>query len=358
MAAAEGDDAPPAFCCPISFEVMTDPVFLVAVWPPLPCTARPVVLAEAPPDERATSTSPVSSPLTQTGHTFERASIEAHLAKSSRCPLSGVDVTDRTLMPNHALRNAIEDYLSERSAPSAPPAPAARTAAPTRPPPPPPHASRVPAAVGAAAASADGTGYLKASLTGVASKLAPAVAAAAGAAAAQAGRLAAAAASTATQRQMPARSTAAHDQAPAPAAESQGAPAPATTRRPSVAASILGGVRAGMIMAAEKLEAYADSANAQSGATNLPPAARPASAGAQPSAAAAGAARASMPALAPQLMPLERMDTDAQIAAAIQLSLQDMGRACGDGQPGRGTCRVCRGGPVNNFCTQCGAPAR
>ena len=305
-------------------------------------------------------------PLTQTGHTFERASIEAHMAKSSRCPLSGVDVTDRTLMPNHALRNAIEDYLSERSAPSAPPAAPAAPAAgadvpqpvqqpPRRPPPPPPHASRVPAAAGPAAASADGTGYLKASLTGVASKLAPAAAAAAGAAAAQAGRLAAAAASTATQRQTQARSTAAHGQGQAPApAESQGAPAPATTRS-SVAASILGGVRAGMIMAAEKLEAYADSANAQGGATTLPPAARPASAGAHPPAAAAGAASTPAPPLAPHLMPLERMDTDTQIAAAIQLSLQDMDGAYGDGQQGRVTCRVC-GGPVNNFCTQCGAP--
>lgn len=52
----------------------------------------------------------------QTGHTFERTNIEAHLARSSRCPLSGVMVEDKTLMPNHALRNAIQDYVSEHPA--------------------------------------------------------------------------------------------------------------------------------------------------------------------------------------------------------------------------------------------------
>jgi hypothetical protein len=60
----------------------------------------------------------------QTGHTFERQNIEAHLAKSSRCPLSGVEVNDKTIMPNHALRNAIQEFLFEREraehAPSAP----------------------------------------------------------------------------------------------------------------------------------------------------------------------------------------------------------------------------------------------
>jgi hypothetical protein len=52
----------------------------------------------------------------QTGHTFERTNIEAHLARSSRCPMSGVMVEDKTLMPNHALRNAIQDYVNEHPA--------------------------------------------------------------------------------------------------------------------------------------------------------------------------------------------------------------------------------------------------
>jgi hypothetical protein len=47
----------------------------------------------------------------QTGHTFERINIEAHLARSSICPLSGVLVEDKKLVPNYALRNIIEDYI-------------------------------------------------------------------------------------------------------------------------------------------------------------------------------------------------------------------------------------------------------
>ncbi len=54
--------------------------------------------------------------MLQTGHTFERTNIEAHLARSSRCPMSGVMVEDKTLMPNHALRNAIQDYVNEHPA--------------------------------------------------------------------------------------------------------------------------------------------------------------------------------------------------------------------------------------------------
>jgi hypothetical protein len=45
--------------------------------------------------------------LTQIGHTFERGNIEAHLAKSSRCPLTNVDMEDRKLVPNHSLRYAL-----------------------------------------------------------------------------------------------------------------------------------------------------------------------------------------------------------------------------------------------------------
>ena len=44
----------------------------------------------------------------QTGHTYERANIEAHLARSKRAPVAGIELTDPTLMPNIALRKAIE----------------------------------------------------------------------------------------------------------------------------------------------------------------------------------------------------------------------------------------------------------
>ena len=49
----------------------------------------------------------------QTGHTYERANIQKHLARSSRAPLSGVQLKDKTLMPNHALRNAIEEFCQQ-----------------------------------------------------------------------------------------------------------------------------------------------------------------------------------------------------------------------------------------------------
>ena len=52
----------------------------------------------------------------QTGHTFEREAIERHLNIASSCPVSGVDVKDKTLRPNHALRNAVEDYRAKQVA--------------------------------------------------------------------------------------------------------------------------------------------------------------------------------------------------------------------------------------------------
>ena len=56
------EEVPLAFQCPIGLTVMSDPVFLV-----------------------------------QTGHTFERKNIEMHLNRPApRCPLSGVEVTDRS----------------------------------------------------------------------------------------------------------------------------------------------------------------------------------------------------------------------------------------------------------------------
>ena len=87
-------EVPDAFCCPIGLDIMSDPVFLI-----------------------------------ETGHTFERHLIEAHLQRSHRGPLCGVQLKSKTLMPNYALRQAIEAYLSDRGrAPgrfAAPPPPSA-----------------------------------------------------------------------------------------------------------------------------------------------------------------------------------------------------------------------------------------
>ena len=52
----------------------------------------------------------------QTGHTYERANIERHLARSDRAPLAGIRLTDPTLMPNIALRKAIEAWNEEQRA--------------------------------------------------------------------------------------------------------------------------------------------------------------------------------------------------------------------------------------------------
>ena len=41
------------------------------------------------------------------GHTYERASIEAWLAKNSTSPMTCERLQSRALLPNHALRNAI-----------------------------------------------------------------------------------------------------------------------------------------------------------------------------------------------------------------------------------------------------------
>jgi serine/threonine protein kinase len=99
-------EVPDAFCCPIGLDIMSDPVFLI-----------------------------------ETGHTFERRLIEAHLQRSDRGPLCGVQLKSKTLMPNYALRQAIEAYLSDRgqapgrfappppSAPSAPSPPSAAAVA-------------------------------------------------------------------------------------------------------------------------------------------------------------------------------------------------------------------------------------
>ena len=77
--AAEADASVPSnFICPITHEIMQDPVILV-----------------------------------DSGHTFERLAIEAWLARINTNPLTGAPTT-ATLIPNHALRGVIEEFLALR----------------------------------------------------------------------------------------------------------------------------------------------------------------------------------------------------------------------------------------------------
>ncbi len=74
------DDIPKSFYCPITFDLMRDPVL-----------------------------------LGNTGHTFERAAISDWLQTHNTDPLTNQRLTDATLTPNFALRDAINDYLNRVS---------------------------------------------------------------------------------------------------------------------------------------------------------------------------------------------------------------------------------------------------
>jgi serine/threonine protein kinase len=71
-------NAPEAFFCSISFDIMSDPVILGS-----------------------------------TGHSFEREEIEAWLENHTTNPLTNDELStqDRILIPNHALRSAIEEFV-------------------------------------------------------------------------------------------------------------------------------------------------------------------------------------------------------------------------------------------------------
>ena len=49
-----------------------------------------------------------------TGHTYERQAIEKWLESNNTDPISGEVLENRTLTPNFALREAIEDYVKLR----------------------------------------------------------------------------------------------------------------------------------------------------------------------------------------------------------------------------------------------------
>merc|ERR550534_3451732 len=68
---------PPSFYCPISQQCMHDPV----------------ILAD--------------------GHTYERRHIERWLEGHVTSPVSGLALRQKDVFPNHALRNAIEEYFRQ-----------------------------------------------------------------------------------------------------------------------------------------------------------------------------------------------------------------------------------------------------
>lgn len=74
----EDMDIPPEFECPISLDVMTDPVML------------------------------------SDGHSYERAAIEAWLQCHDTSPVTNEDLQHKMVTPNHALRNAIQNFMAKK----------------------------------------------------------------------------------------------------------------------------------------------------------------------------------------------------------------------------------------------------
>ena len=71
---AVGGDAPPHLVCALSGRLMSDPV------------------------------------MTPYGHTYERSGVEAALRKERKCPKTGKPLTEGQLIPNLAIREALEEY--------------------------------------------------------------------------------------------------------------------------------------------------------------------------------------------------------------------------------------------------------
>lgn len=76
-AMAEDTHHPPSFACPISRQCMRDPVVL------------------------------------SDGHSYERAHIERWLQQHNTSPVSGAPLESMVVFPNHALRNAIQEYFEQ-----------------------------------------------------------------------------------------------------------------------------------------------------------------------------------------------------------------------------------------------------
>ena len=79
MTAEKEEEVPDAFRCPILFELMRDPVICVD------------------------------------GHTYERSAIEEWLRLNDRSPLTNKPLESLLLIPNHAMRSAIESYRANSS---------------------------------------------------------------------------------------------------------------------------------------------------------------------------------------------------------------------------------------------------
>lgn len=74
------EDAPPDYLCPISKQLMVQPVMLV-----------------------------------ETGHTYEAASIHKWLATHDVCPLNGRKLINKQTTPNYALKRLIADWAAAHS---------------------------------------------------------------------------------------------------------------------------------------------------------------------------------------------------------------------------------------------------
>jgi hypothetical protein len=68
---------PDSFICPLTLQVMTDPV------------------------------------ICADGHNYEREAIESWLERSNSSPLTGEELVHKSLMPNCTLRALIENYTSD-----------------------------------------------------------------------------------------------------------------------------------------------------------------------------------------------------------------------------------------------------
>ena len=96
----EEEEHPPSFYCPISHQVMHDPVVL--------CD----------------------------GHTYERRHIERWLEHKQTSPVTGAPLAPPVaVFPNHAMRNAVEEYFNQVPPPARLPARTFRPAGPRAPPP-------------------------------------------------------------------------------------------------------------------------------------------------------------------------------------------------------------------------------
>ena len=74
MMARRTGEVPDALCCPISMEIMRDPV------------------------------------IAADGHTYERSAIEQWLETHNTSPTTGVELESKQLIPCHRLRSLIQDF--------------------------------------------------------------------------------------------------------------------------------------------------------------------------------------------------------------------------------------------------------